>query len=197
MKKLIYLSLALAAFWFVFIKTDYISLDPGIFAPDTPIQEKITSHESFSFKDYMITRLADFQIKAKVLSKKNYQFGREAELSPVDLALGWGRMSDESVLDSINISQSGRWYRWRTKNFPIPRREIETHSANMHIIPENSLVESTLDQTRIGDIVEFSGSLVRIDAQDGWHWVRSLTRNDTGNHACEVIFVEDFKIHKF
>jgi hypothetical protein len=73
-------------------------------------------------------------------------------------------MSDESVLDFINISQSGRWYRWSTKNFPIPRREIETHSANMHMIPENKLVESMLGRVRIGDIVELSGSLVRVDA---------------------------------
>lgn len=52
-----------------------------------------------------------------------------------------------------------------------------------------------IDSVRTGDIVELKGSLVRVDEKGGWHWVSSLTRNDTGNHACELIWVEDFGIH--
>ena len=39
---------------------------------------------------------------------------RESDLAPVDLALGWGRMSDEAILKDIQISQSGRFYFWHT-----------------------------------------------------------------------------------
>lgn len=123
--------------------------------------------------------------------------GRESDLSPVDLALGWGKMSDERVLDSIDISQSGRWYRWRTDKLPIPMREIETHSANMHLIPANKSIKSTINRTRIGDIVEFSGNLIRVDAKDGWRWLSSLSRTDNGGHSCELIWVEKFEIQKF
>ena len=86
---------------------------------------------------------------------------------------------------------------WYANEFPIPRREIETNSANMHLIPANKEIESKVKRVRRGDVVEFSGSLIRVDANDGWRWVSSLTRNDTGDHACELVFVENFSIKTF
>jgi len=138
--------------------------------------------------------LAEFKLKGKILSREDYSFGRESDLSPIDLALGWGPMSDETVLDKIDISQSGRWYRWRVQDFPIPRKAIETQSANMHMIPANDLVEDLLGMTKQGQIIELSGYLVRVDADDGWHWQSSMTRNDTGARACELILVESFQV---
>jgi hypothetical protein len=144
--------------------------------------------------EYLVTPLASFDIKAKLLSKESYSLGREADLSPVDFTLGWQKMSDESVLEHIDISQSGRWYRWRTKAFPIPRREIETQSANMHLIPANDRVEDMLDRVKQGQIIHITGSLVRVDSNDGWHWQSSLTRNDTGNNACELVYVDSVEL---
>ena len=197
MKKIIYILLVIFVLWFVFLRDNQVSLGPGVLAPNPPEQVKITSPKSFSFKEYTITPLANFHIEAKVLSKEKYNWGRESDLSPVDLAMGWGKMSDESILDSIDISQSNRWYRWKTDKFPIPRREIETHSANMHLIPANKEVKSMINRTRIGEIVEFSGKLVRVDAKDGWHWLSSLSRADRGGHSCELIWVEEFEVQIF
>lgn len=167
-----------------------VELGPGVLAAEDPVQQKPASADTFDYEGYRITPLAEFKIRAKVLSREAYSMGRESDLSPVDLALGWGRMSDEQVLQHIEISQSGRWYRWSTKDFPIPRREIETHSANMHMIPADEAIEDMLDDTREGQIVEFSGLLVRADADDGWHWSSSLSRDDTGAHACEVFYIQ-------
>ena len=197
MKKAIFALSIAGVFWFIFLRTDAVRFDPGVLAADPPKQVKIDSPEKFSFKDYTVTPLATFSVKARVLSIKRYRWGRESEISPVDLALGWGRMSDQSVLDHIDVSQSNRWYRWRTDSFPIPRREIETHSGNMHLIPADPSVEETMNQVRKGEIVEFSGSLVRIDARDNWHWVSSLSRRDTGGRACELVWVEQFDIVAF
>ncbi len=129
-----------------------------------------------------------------MLAREDYSLGRERDLSPVDFAFGWQYMSDETALDKIDISQSGRWYRWHVEEFPIPRQAIETQSANMHLIPADDLVEDLIDQAKQGQIVELSGYLICADADDGWYWQSSLTRNDTGAHACEVIYVERFQI---
>ena len=162
---------------------------------EVPLQESITSDTSHNFDDYTINEVATFRLKAKVLAKKNYYTGRESELSPTDLALGWGNMSDETILEQVEISQSNRFYYWRVESFPIPRKEIETHSANMHLIPADGSVKSTIGNIRIGDIIEISGSLVNVTAQgDNWRWRSSQTRNDTGKGACELILVKSLYI---
>jgi hypothetical protein len=78
--------------------------------------------------------------------------------------------------------------------FPIPRREIETQSANMHMIPADSRIEKTLKSIRPGQKIRLSGDLVEANASDGWHWKSSLTREDTGNGACEVIYVKSISV---
>ena len=157
-----------------------------------PIQKKLDGPvQPFKAGSYTFTPMASFQVEARVLGAKHYSIDREADLAPVDLALGWGPMAKQDVLDVLSISQSGRFYYWRTDNFPIPRREIETNSANMHFIPANPVIEKQLKQINEGDQVKFKGYLVKIDADDGWRWVSSLTRDDTGGGACEVVLIDD------
>lgn len=158
-----------------------------------PIQTDPTK-KTFVFKDYSITPLADFQITAKVLSSEKYHIGDDADLAPVDLVLGWGRMADDKVLKNIDISQSNRWYYWETDSLPIPQREIETHSANMHMIPQDDKIKSILLDAKEGEVVTIKGALVRIEREGGWHWQSSLSREDTGDGACEVVFVESAQI---
>ncbi len=167
---------------------------PGIVAPMTPVQTNLTSSASFTHKNYTITPLATFYIQAKVLGKERYYIDRESELAPIDLALGWGKMSDDEVLKHFSISQSGRWYRWNTDNFVIPRREVETSSANMHLIPANDKVKTALSFVNEGDVVSIQGKLVSVKGEDGWGWKSSLTREDTGNGACELIWVESITV---
>ncbi|MDH5357713.1 MAG: hypothetical protein OEY48_00300 [Gammaproteobacteria bacterium] len=194
MKKWLFLIFSIAVLWKMLAGNDSVVLGPGIKVADPPVQEDLVHATPFNFKGYRLTPLAMFQLKGKVLSRKNYSFGRESELSPVDLALGWGDMSDETVLDKIDISQSGRWYRWQVQAFPIPRKAIETQSANMHLIPANELVEDTIDLVKQGQLVELNGYLIQAEADDGWHWKSSLTRNDTGAHACELVYVESIQV---
>ncbi|WP_196159073.1 hypothetical protein [Reinekea sp. G2M2-21] len=188
MKKLLLIA-ALAVIAYQFMPSQTVTLGPGVVASQLPMQQPLANAKPFNLGDYRITPLSDFDIEAKLLAKKRYRTGREADLSPYDLALGWGRMSDETVLANIDISQSGRWYRWSTKDFPIPRREIEQSSANMHMIPGDEYVRAQLDDLVPGQHIRLSGFLVRVDASDGWHWQSSLTRDDVGDGACELVYV--------
>ncbi len=167
---------------------------PGVIAPMIPVQTPLSNIPTIEFKNYRIQPVASFLVQARVLGVENYQFGRESDLSPIDFALGWGKMSDETVLQHFSISQRNRWYYWKTDNFVIPRREIETHSANMHMIPATDEIESQLNSVREGDVVTLSGKLVNVAADDGWRWNSSLTRHDTGQGACELFFVESLSI---
>jgi hypothetical protein len=171
-----------------------ISHEPGVIAPLNPFQQKIINVEPFNYREFKITPLAKFSVEARILSRKRYYFGRAAKLVPVDLALGWGAMSDESILKSIKITQSNRFYYWFVKSYPIPKQDIISHSANMHLIPGNSDVRSKIKKARKGALVKISGYLVKATCDDGWRWNSSLRRDDAGNGACELVWVEEFDL---
>lgn len=160
-------------------------------AADDPVQAPLDAPvAALHVGDFTLAPRARFAVTARVLSTENYTLDAGAALVPEDFALGWGRMSDSAVLADIDISQSGRFFYWHTREFPIPRREIETHSANMHLIPADDAVRRALRRVRVGQVAEFEGYLVDASRADGWHWSTSMTRADTGSGACELFYVE-------
>jgi hypothetical protein len=160
-----------------------------------PIQKNLSGGPVFRVNGYALTGLAEFSVGARVILAEHYSNDRESQLSPVDLALAWGPMNDARVLDAISFSQGGRFYRWRYEGRPpIPHREIELNSANMHMIPSSDNVARGLKEVKPGDIVHIRGYLVQAVSKDGWTWRSSLTREDTGAGACELIFVQHLEI---
>lgn len=82
---------------------------PGHSVALLPEQSETDRDPWVSNQNSTITPLAEYSIEARVLGKKEYS-DQGAFLSPMDLALGWGEMSDEGVLQHLDIRQSGRWY---------------------------------------------------------------------------------------
>lgn len=175
---------------------DEIVHAPGILIPEEPKQGNISRKRMWQHKGYWFEPLATFHLSARVLHKKTYDFGREADLSPLDLALGWGPMSDQRILDRLSISQSSRWYFVRYKSAPLARSAITNSSANMHMIPADDDIEDMLNAVRHGNLITLRGYLVAVRADDGWRWRSSLRRDDTGNGSCEVVWVEEVSILK-
>ena len=161
---------------------------------DSPVQAA-TSTAAFEFRGYQVKPLAAFAVRARVLAREDYYVGKEAELSPLDLALGWKRMADPVVYEALNITQGGRWYRysWRDQP-PSPVQEIIESSANMHMIAATPAVERALKKARAGDNIRITGKLVEVTHPSGWRWTSSLTRTDSGANSCELVFVEAVQV---
>ena len=188
-KKLVVLGLCVIGGWH-YHQSRTPHLAPGVGVAEAPRQTD-TDARTFSFGNYTITPLADFDIRARILSRKDYSTDKEADLSPIDLTLGWGRMSDVEVYSQIDISQGGRFANWSTDSEPpIPTSEINRSASNMHLIPANSQVEIKLRKTRPGQIIRLRGYLVQAHDSSGWTWRSSTSRTDAGAGACEVIWVE-------
>lgn len=162
----------------------------GILAAEEPLQENLSEDRSWTAMDHRFKALAHFHIRARVLSTERYRFDRAAEISPVDFALGWGPMSDSAVLGRMHISQSDRWFHWNASTLPLPMDVITSHAANMHMIPATKTVERELLHVREGQVATLDGYLVHVDGKDGWRWNSSMTRDDSGDGACEVIWVD-------
>lgn len=160
-------------------------------SPALPAQTALPADaRAFRHPGGRLQPLAGFSVDARVLSTRTYEEDREAEFAPIDIALGWNRMRDDDVVPSLDIGQQNRWYftRWDAAP-PIPIRQVRLESANMHMIPANRDIARALAAIDRGQRVRIDGWLVEVQAKDGWKWKSSLTRDDSGQGGCEVVYV--------
>lgn len=168
----------------------------GVLAPSPPLQGEAPEERRWTLADHELTALASYEIEARVLGTERYRYDRGAALSPVDFAVGWGPMSANAVLDTLTISQYGRFFFYRTAEAPlIEFSEMGRHAANMHLIPADDTVRRALFAVRTGQVVTLRGWLVAAQGADGFRWRSSLTRNDTGGGSCELMLVEGVDAH--
>jgi len=166
---------------------------PGILAARDPVQRNLDSAAAVERDGFLLRPRAEFSATVRILRREDYSLGPLAKLVPTDFAVGWGPMSDSAVLADVEISQGNRFYYWRTEHWPIPRDEIEEHSANWHLIPENDAVSSVLRRLRAGSVVELRGRLVDIEGSEA-AMRTSLSRDDTGAGACEILLAESARV---
>jgi hypothetical protein len=195
--QLIAVLVLLAAMLIHSFTTGEIKHPPGILVNSEPKQVMIKNPNAWQLGNRVVVPLAHFSLTARVLSKERYRFDAVADLSPIDLALGWGLMSDQRVLDELEIAQGHRYYvlapnKERTS---LPMATLLACSSNMHMIPANGEIRKRLLAVRQGGLISLSGYLVGVQQDGRWIWFSSLSRTDSGNGACEIVWVEDVVIH--
>ncbi|MEE4637210.1 MAG: hypothetical protein V2J42_00530 [Wenzhouxiangella sp.] len=161
----------------------------GVSLERPPLQRDLDDRPVIRVDDYSLSPLADFQLEARVLARRDYRRDAGARLAPIDLALGWGPMARPEVIDQVAIRQRGRFYFWEVEAYPIERAEIIRNSANMHLIPASPAVFAELQRAERDRRIRLRGYLVNVDRDDGWLWRSSTTRSDSGGGACELILV--------
>ena len=178
-----------------FISDRPLSWRPGVLVADDPRQVDLEAAEAIALKDARLVPHAQFNAQVRVLSRERYHLGSLADIAPLDIAVGWGPMSDSAVLADLDISQGGRFYYWHYDSEPpVPPAVIETHSANWHLVPANDRVWKTLRSLRVGSVVNLEGLLVDIETSDQGTIKTSLRRDDTGAGACEILYVESVSL---
>ncbi len=88
------------ALWTYWLKPEQGSRSLELYSPIENVQQ---------VEGYTITSLEPYAGEFRVLARENYRMGREAELSPVDFALGWNEMAKPEVYKQLSITQSNRW----------------------------------------------------------------------------------------
>jgi hypothetical protein len=185
---------ALALAWFLFSESQVeYTRPPGVTAPAAPLQTSAQGVAPWSRGQYNFHPSARFELTALVLSTERYWFDSSSAISPVDLMLGWGPMSDSRILNKLEISQGGRFGYWSANPFPLSFDQLNNNSSNMHMIPSSDEIASLLKSLRRNDLIFLRGYLVSVNRPDGWHWNSSTSRTDKGDGACEVVWVEELQ----
>ena len=193
-RPILLIALVIAALWQGFNRWQLRTVHPadGSIAPDEPRQTDLEAAPVTTLGRWRLTPQARYDITARILGREDYQFDALSDLIPEDLALGWGPMSDNRVLQAFEITQGARFYSWRPKQtLPIPRQAVVEHSANTHVIPADAVVARQLKRLRVGQVVRLTGYLVNGLRDDGAYINSSLTRSDSGAGSCEVMLVEE------
>lgn len=164
-----------------------------------PVQTAVAKNESILTWQrhnyaWKLTPRAQFQVVGRVLSRQTYSRDWQAEISPLDLVIGWGTLNDTKVDQWVRWSQSNRWYYYRwPEEAPYKEQYLRTHSSNIHIVPATESLEAVLLKIREDDKILLEGKLVDIEATsitERWRNQTSLTRTDSGSGACEILLVE-------
>lgn len=192
-RPLLFWALTAATLWHARQQWELRAVHPadGQIAPLDPMQTNMDGAASVKHGHWQLKERAHYDITARILSREDYHFDPLAALVPEDLALGWGPMSDNRVLEHFEITQSARFYSWRPSgDLPIARQEIIEHSANTHVIPANESVRVQLKRLRVGQVIRLRGTLVDGVRDDGAFVNTSLTRSDSGAGSCEIVLVD-------
>lgn len=167
-----------------------------------PIQTSCTSDEpivkDFKSGRFTMIPLAEYKLSGMVVSKESYSSGWDGEISPMDLALVWGKLAEPENGRYITYSQDSRWYnyRWR-EGSPVGNSYILSHSSNNHIIPATENIRRAVEAIKRKDRVVLKGFLVNLRGTSKGRtvgWNTSLSRTDTGNGSCELFYVSYVRI---
>lgn len=178
------------------IESDEIdtSRDPiqSSYKSDDPIIREIKNGH------FAITPVAEYKISGMVVSKETYSSNWDGKISPVDLAIAWGKLAEPDWDKYITYSLRNRWYFYQYKpGSPFDNSFVISHSANNHIIPANENIHEAIKTIGKKDKVVLEGVLVNIKGTYKGQpvtWNSSLSRTDTGNGSCELFYVSKVRI---
>jgi len=112
-----------------------------------------------------------------------------------DLCVVWGSNVESGVYRDMEFS-NGTWTCW----FSWPNREVAsrfdaTRLSNNHLLIDDDAVKQALLRAAPGDQIRLRGMLVEYsNPGNGFRRGTSVTRTDTGNGACETIYVNEFEV---
>ncbi len=151
---------------------------------------------------YAITPLYTYDIVGLVVSGHDtnawwdYYHKRWGDnLNIKDLCVVWGQANALSGLYKEFSFKSGSWTcYYKTKSTAAYQAFSNGHFSNNHLLVDSDKAARVLRSIRRGDQVRIKGYLATY-AHDGvFSRGTSVTRTDTGNGACETIYVKEVEV---
>lgn len=168
----------------------------GVLNPNPPQQADLPERERSSIRQgpWRLSGLASYSVDARVLRTERYYFDDMADLSPVDVVFGWGKLSSNEALKNVSFDQRDRWYFVKNSDSAMKIDEVMRQTANTHLIPASESIEDVIFDLKAGHLVRAHGYLVEVDADSISPWSSSLSRQDTGDGSCEIFYVTSIEV---
>jgi hypothetical protein len=126
----------------------------------------------------------------------NSRMHRQANdhLNMLDLCVVWGNNTTQAQLGRIDFWNGIFTCNFQTRDQAAWDSFDVNQISNNHLISNDNDIRDRVRDIRIGDQIRVQGYLASYASAGGGRRGTSTTRTDTGDGACETIFVERFEI---
>ncbi len=196
---------SLLSFALIFIeKAGFRNAISGLIIPQqTALESAEPIRWSRSGYDIVIQPKYAYTLEGLVTHTKDYDGDTPPNnISPKDIAVAWGKVAEYNKKIDFKWSQNNRFAYNEISNSDADKylggaSHAGAQFSNNHLIPANSDVAKEVDMIRSGDHIIIEGYLVNTtfyrEGKVYSRWNSSTTRYDSGDHACEIIYVTNVK----
>jgi hypothetical protein len=193
-RRLLVIGLVLVAFW-LYSSTRPAYQPDGIIAADAPVEEVLTRDPPmFERNAHRLTATARFSGKLRLIGVQRYSLDRAAQVSPLDAAVGWARLSDSAVLRTMELAQSGREFVYQAYDPALADTEVRGSALNLHLVPATPELATRMKDLRAGQLVTIAGYVVEVAAADGWRLLGTIGEPKRSLPS-RVVWVEQLDLH--
>jgi len=176
---------------------DYRAIQRELYRP--PAQnEMFMAAFSFPYRGvtYHVKPVADYELRGLVVSHNDINaiadiYHTKDSIDTKDVCVLWGANLGTNDYRSVKF-WNGPWtcYYRHAGDTAFDG----TGLSNNHLITDSDAVRRAIDGVRVGDQIHLKGLLVNYQpAGVAWWRNTSTVRTDTGNGACEVVFVKELR----
>lgn len=115
-------------------------------------------------------------------------------LNMLDVCVVWGSNADPELLNRLSFWNGIFTCNVKTGDRAAWERFDMVSLSNNHLISDNPDIRERVRDVKVGDQIRVEGWLASYGTGTGDERGTSTTRTDTGNGACETIYVERFDI---
>ncbi len=115
-------------------------------------------------------------------------------LNTSDVCVVWSNTAMELDLNDYSFWNGQFTCNVKTSDSAAWARFDMTHLANNHLLSDDKVIRSKIKDISVGDQIYIKGWLSEYASEGGGKRGTSTVRDDTGNGACETIFVNEFQI---
>lgn len=168
-------------------------------APDQRATAQAPFTASFNDIDYEVVPRYDYELVGLVVSYRHHDGNSRLHrlsndhLNALDVCVAWGDTAKTPWLSEIKF-----WNGIFTCNFSTSDQTAwaaisPSEISNNHLISNDLAIRKAMSALRIGDQIRIRGQLADYAAPGQSPRTSSITRDDSGNGACETIFIRSFE----
>ncbi len=150
--------------------------------------------------DYLVEPEYEYDLAGMVVSFRHHDgnsrmhFRANDHLNMMDVCVVWGDTATGRLLHKIKFWNGIFTCNVRTRDQEAWEAFRMEQLSNNHLISDDDYIRDRVKDIRIGDQIRVRGYLASYSNEAGGKRGTSTTRTDTGDGACETIFVEKFDI---